>query len=99
MIDLLGQRVLKKGLISREDLDKAFERQRLYGGRIGFNLIALNCISESDLNSFFKFTPFEPGNITQTNLELGFVTDLILKHSISLKKFTIAQLTKKVKLP
>jgi hypothetical protein len=33
MIDRLGQRVLQKGLISKDDLEKVVERQRLYGGR------------------------------------------------------------------
>ena len=57
MIDRLGQRVVKKGLISKDDLKKAIERQRLYGGRIGFNLTALNLITESELSDFFKFIP------------------------------------------
>ena len=59
MIDRLGQRVLKKGLISKGDLKKAIERQRLYGGRIGFNLPALNLITESELSDFFRFIPFQ----------------------------------------
>ena len=99
MIDRLGQRVLKKGLISENDLKKALERQRLYGGRIGFNLIALNLITESEQSNFFKFTPDEPSNVKETGIEHGFITDLILKHSLFLKKFTIAHLTTKTKLP
>ena len=99
MIDRLGQRILKKGLISKEDLKKAIERQRLYGGRIGFNLTALNLITESELSDFFKFIPYEPGKATETDLELGFIGDLILKHCLFLKKFTMSHLTKKTKLP
>ncbi|MBU4503407.1 MAG: ATPase, partial [Proteobacteria bacterium] len=76
MIDLLGQRVLKKGLISRDELAKAYERQRLLGGKIGSNLIALGLITESDLTNFFKFTPHEPSNVSETNIETGFITDL-----------------------
>jgi len=98
MIDRLGQRVLKKGLISKDDLKKALERQRLYGGRIGFNLIALNLITESELSNFFKFTPYESHNVTETGIELGFITDLILKHCLFLKLFTIEHLTNKTKL-
>ena len=98
MIDRLGQRVLKKGLISKNDLKKALERQRLYGGRIGFNLTELDLVTESELSDFFKFTPYEPSNVRETDIELGFFTDLILKHCLFLKKFTIAHLTKKTKL-
>jgi len=98
MIDRLGQRILKKGLISNNDLKKALERQRLYGGRIGFNLIALNLITESELSNFFKFKPYEPHNVTEAGIELGFITDLILKHCLFLKIFTIEHLTIKTKL-
>lgn len=99
MIDPIGKRILKKGLIPREELAKAIERQRSFGGRLGFNLVALNLITESELSSFFKFTPHQPGNVSGTNIETGFITDLILKHCIFLKKFTIEHLTDKLKLP
>jgi predicted ATPase with chaperone activity len=99
MIDLLGQRVLKKGLISRHELARAIKRQQLVGGRLGFNLMALNFISESDLSDFFTFTPHTPNKLEETNLETGFITDLILKHCIFLKKFNIADLSNKIKLP
>jgi len=98
MIDRLGERVLNKGLISKNDLKKAIERQRLYGGKIGFNLTELNLITESELSNFFKFTPYEPDNVTETGIELGFIADLILKHCLFLKIFTIEHLTKKTKL-
>jgi hypothetical protein len=98
MIDRLGQRVLKRGLISNNDLKRALERQRLYGGRIGFNLTALNLITESELSDFFKFTPLKTNNVTQTGIEPGIITDLILKHCLFLKTFTIEHLTNKTKL-
>lgn len=99
MIDRLGQRVLKKGLISKGDLEKAIERHRLYGGRIGSNLMALNLITESELSDFFKFTPYAPSNVSEANIEFGFIADLILKHCLFLKKFTSGQLVEKTKLP
>ena len=99
MIDLLGQRVLKKGLVSRNELAQAIKRQQLFGGRLGFNLIALNLISESDLSDFLTFTPHTPKKLDETNLETGFITDLILKHCIFLKKFNITDLSNKIKLP
>ena len=98
MIDRLGQRVLKKGLISKNDLKKALERQRIYGGRIGYNLVTLDLVTKSELSDFFKFTPYEPSKVTETDIEFGFFTDLILKHCLYLKKFTIAHLTNKTKL-
>ena len=98
MIDRLGQRVLKTGLISNNDLKKALERQRLYGGRIGFNLIALNLITESELSDFFRFTPYRPNDVKDTGIELGIISDLILKHCLYLKIFSTEDLTTKTKL-
>jgi len=99
MMDRLGQRVLKKGIISKGDLEKAIERQRLYGGRIGSNLMALNLITESELADFFKFTPYTPKNVSETDIEPGFIAELILKHCLFLKKFTTAHLVEKTNLP
>jgi predicted ATPase with chaperone activity len=100
VIDILGQRILKRGLISRDQLIKAIERQRLFGGRIGFNLTAMGLISESDLSSFFTFKPHTlPSNAEETNIGIGFVTDLILKHCVFLKKFNVNDLADRIKLP
>jgi hypothetical protein len=100
VIDILGQRILKRGLISRDQLIKAIERQRLFGGRIGFNLTAMGLISESDLSSFFTFKPRTlPNNAEETNIGTGFVTDLILKHCVFLKKFNVNDLVDRIKLP
>ena len=56
----LGMRVVEKGLISLKELRQARQRQRMFGGRIGSNLVALDLLSQQDLATFFSFFPREP---------------------------------------
>ena len=94
----LGMRVVEKGLISINDLRRARERQRMFGGRIGSNLVALDLLSEEDLATFFRFFPEEPSNVKETKIDIGFISDLILKHALFLKSFDIQDLSGKLKL-
>jgi predicted ATPase with chaperone activity len=98
MIERLGSRIVKKGLISENDLKKALERQRLYGGRIGFNLIELGLITEADLNDLFHFKPIQPHNVSETGIDANFLADLILKHCLFMKKFKMRDLSQKTQL-
>jgi hypothetical protein len=94
----LGMRVVEKGLISINDLRQARDRQRMFGGRIGSNLVALDLLSEEDLATFFRYFPKEPTNVKETKIDIYFISDLILKHALFLKSFDIQDLTEKLKL-
>jgi type IV pilus assembly protein PilB len=45
----IGDLLLKEGLITREQLDKALQEQRQNGTRVGYNLVKLGFIQELDL--------------------------------------------------
>lgn len=57
----LGEALVKEGIITRQQLNHALERQVVYGGRIGTNLIELRFIGEEELTRFlgrfFNITP------------------------------------------
>lgn len=48
----IGQMLLNSGLITREQLEQALRKQREEGGRIGYNLVKMQAISEDDLNDY-----------------------------------------------
>ncbi|MDH7499392.1 MAG: hypothetical protein QHH30_03305 [candidate division NC10 bacterium] len=48
----LGEALVKEGLITNQQLAKALERQVVYGGRLGTNLIELNILTEEALVRF-----------------------------------------------
>ena len=77
---------------------KAIEKQRIFGGRIDYNSLASTSASESELSSFFNFLPTVPTNIDDTNLDHQFVYDLVIKHALIIKNFTVPDLVKRSKL-
>ena len=50
----LGEALIKGSLITKEQLRLALERQVIFGGRIGTNLVELKVIKESELVSFLS---------------------------------------------
>ncbi len=54
MRDRIGEMLLKAGIISNADLERAQEYQRQHGGRISHALIHLDILSEDDLLEFFS---------------------------------------------
>lgn len=99
MEKLIGQRLLSEGLIREEHLKKALERQRIYGGRIGHNLVALGFIKAEELEQFFKRYPKSPSSLEATGLSLSFITDLVIKHILFMGEFTMKEVSDRVMLP
>jgi predicted ATPase with chaperone activity len=99
MKDLLGQNLVKEKVITGEQLERALERQKLNGGRLGRNLIALGFLSQRELTAFFKKHPDAPEKLEETGLELPFLCDLTLKHILFRGEFTIADVSDSIKLP
>lgn len=49
MADRIGELLLEEGLISREALKDALERQKGEGGKVGYHLVQMGSVSEEDL--------------------------------------------------
>ncbi|HEY6872708.1 MAG TPA: ATPase [Geobacteraceae bacterium] len=97
-MELLGHRLLNEGIITQKQLDLAVERQKLHGGRLGENLIALGFVTERDIDFIFKIHPPVPQTVEETGLELSFIADLVLKHTLFMGEFKMAELCDRVKL-
>jgi hypothetical protein len=95
----LGKRLIKAGLVTELDLEKALERQKSEGGRLGQNLVALGAIGDDDLEKFFRRHPASPKTVRDTGLSLSFVADLIMKHIIFMGEFKLGDVAERVKLP
>jgi hypothetical protein len=54
MVMKLGEALVKASLITRDHLRLALERQVIFGGRIGTNLVELKVIKETELVSFLS---------------------------------------------
>ncbi|MBW1744716.1 MAG: ATPase, partial [Deltaproteobacteria bacterium] len=95
----LGDRLLEDRVLTEKQLEMALERQRLRGGRIGDNLVALGLLSEQELSTFFKRTPKAPRTVEETGLSLSFICDLVMKHVLLMGEFTLPEVAEKTKLP
>lgn len=69
MLKGLGNLLVKKKLISQEQLEKAMEEERNSGGRLGHNLIKLGFLKENDLTSFLS-TQYNAPHINLSELEI-----------------------------
>lgn len=99
MIDQLGEKLLKNGIIDAAKLEKALERQKSHGGRLGQNLIALGYIDQETLDRIFRIHPQAPASVADTGLELAQIADLVMKHMLFMGDFMISDLADRVKLP
>jgi predicted ATPase with chaperone activity len=98
MAKQIGEKLLEERVITENQLEKALERQRLSGGRIGNNLVELGFISPDKLGEFFHAYPESPKSVEETGLELSFISDLILKHILFMGEFTIGVISSAVRL-
>ncbi len=97
-MDPFGEKLLKNGIITEKKLEKALERQKAHGGRLGQNLIALGYIEEDTLDRFFRRNPPVPQTIPDTGLDAAQIEDLLMKHMLFMGDFKIADLAERSKL-
>lgn len=79
MTSTIGELLVREGVISVAQLNKALTQQKQQGGRLGDSLVALGYISPAELKQFFNVVPPVPLKIDQTGLSEMFLIDLLLK--------------------
>lgn len=69
----LGEALVKESLITREQLKLALERQVIFGGRIGTNIVELGIMTEKDLlaflSSYFRIPAVDTGKLSSVDDE------------------------------
>ena len=96
---LLGETLVAYGFVTQQDVDRAVDRQRSQGGRLGDNLIALNLISREVLDSALNVIPIAPKSIAETGLSETALLRLMLKAMMVVGDNTAAMVRKTLKLP
>lgn len=99
MIEKLGQKLLENKVVNEAQLKGALENQRLHGGRLGDNMVALGYLTEEELDSFFKKHPSPPADVKDTGLDMDFIINLLLKHGTHKNTFTLGEMSESMKLP
>jgi hypothetical protein len=84
----LGEALVKEGLVTRQQLELALQRQVQFGGRIGTNLVELRVLGEDELTKFlskyFRIPAVLPEMIARIDEEtLGSIsTEIVDKYKI-----------------
>src|SRR5512134_542153 len=70
----LGEAMVKSSLITKDQLRQALERQVIFGGRIGTNILELGIIKESEmlsfLSTFLKVPAVKPSDLNDIDAEV-----------------------------
>ncbi|MCH8055671.1 MAG: ATPase [Deltaproteobacteria bacterium] len=75
----LGELLLAKNLLDKEQLETALEHQRVAGGLFGDNLVTLGFITRDKLNEIILEPPPVPQSIGDTGMDTPFLVNLVLK--------------------
>lgn len=95
----MGKQLIQKQIISNEQLQKALDYQRLHGGRLGNSIVALGFLNKDEVTKFFKPVPNIPDTLKKIDLSYSFIEDMVVKHTLNLRNFNIADMCNTTKLP
>jgi len=94
----IGELLLEKNVINEEQLKKVLHQQKIAGGRLGDNLVALGYVTRERLDEILQEPPGVAKTIEQTGLESNFLLNCLLRtmHISALQ--TIPELSEQIKL-
>lgn len=94
----LGDILLAKNLLDETQLEQAANRQKMVGGLLGENLVALGFISREKLEEVLREAPPTPKSIKETGLDSQFLLSLLLRAMYVVGFQTIPEISDYVKL-
>ena len=94
----LGALLVEKKLLTEDKIEAALERQKVTGGLLGDNLVALGFISHEELESFLQEPPKVPTSIKETGLNTQFLINSLLKLIYVTNVETIPEFSDHIKL-
>jgi predicted ATPase with chaperone activity len=94
----IGELLLAKGIITEEQLKAVLKQQKIAGGRLGDNLVALGFISRGDLEAILQEPPPVAKNIEDTGLDGNFLLNSLLRTMYVSALQTIPEISEEIKL-
>lgn len=94
----IGELLLTKGIINEAQLKKVLHQQKIAGGRIGDNLVALGYINRADLEAILQEPPPVPNTAEDTGLETNFLLNCLLRTMYISALQTIPEISEQIKL-
>jgi hypothetical protein len=94
----IGELLLAKNVIDEEQLEKVLHQQKIAGGRLGDNLVALGYITRENLEAILQEPPPVPKTVEQTGLDDNFLLNCLLRTMYISALQTIPELSDQIKL-
>jgi predicted ATPase with chaperone activity len=94
----IGELLKSKGIINEAQLTKVLQQQKIAGGRLGDNLVALGYISRDHLDSILHEPPPIPKTSAETGLENNLLLNCVLRTMYVSALQTIPDLSEQTKL-
>jgi predicted ATPase with chaperone activity len=94
----IGELLLAKGIINEEQLGIVLQQQKIAGGRLGDNLVALGYLTRGELEALLQEPPAVAKNIEETGLDANFLLNSLLRSMYVSALQTIPELSEEIKL-
>jgi hypothetical protein len=95
----LSEVLLAKGLVTAGEVEQAIARQQEKGGRLTDNLLALDAVSDVELDTVMDQLPMAPTTVARTGLQLEQLVTMVVKTIRGLNINTVGDLRDALKLP
>ena len=100
MGNIIGEQLVREGLISAAQLVEALALQKREGGHLEEVLTSLGFAAPGQLHRFFQSVPKVPLKVADTGLSEPFLTDLLLKTAyLEAGTFSLQQVSGALSLP
>jgi len=94
----IGELLLAKGIINEEQLKLVLHQQKIAGGRLGDNLVALGYLTRGELEAILQEPPRVAKTIEATGLDANFLMGCLLRSMFISQLQTIPELSEELKL-
>lgn len=96
---LIGDLLLAHGLVTHEDIELAFHRQKENGGRLGDNLVALGVLTQDAVDKVIYEAPQAPKTIADTGVQASNLLRFLFKAIYVNSLETASEYSAVLKLP
>jgi hypothetical protein len=94
----IGELLLAKNVIDEAQFKKVLHQQKIAGGRLSDNLVALGYVSRDDLDAILQEPPPLAKTVAETGLEGNFLLNCLLRTMYISALQTIPELAEQIKL-
>lgn len=95
----IGDILVAKGLVTRDQVEAALEHQKEHGGRIGLSLIALGALTQDQLDGVINEAPGAPLTVEEAGLDSLFLMNLMIKGMYRESIELPSRLAEQMKIP